>query len=124
MRKTQSSEAILALIQSQSKALSPTEIGEKLLHNCDRVTIYRVIERLLLEDQIHKIIAPDGGVKYAACPPNNMKHSHHHVHFYCKKCEVVQCLHQVDIPEISLPENFQLEDSQLITSGICPSCIE
>ena len=56
MRNTTAKSEIQELILSSSVALSHTEIKEVTKGLCDRVTIYRVLERLVEEGIIHKII--------------------------------------------------------------------
>ena len=54
-RNTTAKTEIQDLIVSSSVALSPSEIQKSLEGLCDRVTIYRVLERLMVEGVIHKI---------------------------------------------------------------------
>jgi Fur family ferric uptake transcriptional regulator len=119
-RNTQAKTEILHLIQQSKGALSHAELQELLDGLCDRVTIYRVLERLLNEDKIHKAITTDGIVKYAAC--QSVEHHHHnHVHFNCIKCNTISCLNGVE-PQIQLPSEYKVETSNFTLSGICPSC--
>lgn len=66
-RTTNAKTEIQELIVSSSVALSHSEIQKSLEGLCDRVTIYRVLERLMEEGVIHKIVNIDGVVKYAGC---------------------------------------------------------
>ncbi|NLN33378.1 MAG: Fur family transcriptional regulator [Flavobacteriaceae bacterium] len=124
-RNTPASTAVLNLIQESKIALSHAEIQERLAGLCDRVTIYRVLERLTEDGLIHKIINSDASLKYASC--SNCDHSkstepaHNHVHFSCLKCKSVVCLENVQ-PEIILPEKYQLIEVNFTVSGICPNC--
>ena len=78
-RNTTAKTAVLELITNSDVALSHIEIQKTIGDLCDRVTIYRILSRLLTDDLIHKIATPDGTVKYAAC-----NHQHHdqkkHIH--------------------------------------------
>jgi Fur family ferric uptake transcriptional regulator len=116
IRNTQAKTEILHLIQKSNKALSHPEIQELLNGLCDRVTIYRVLERLLKEDKIHKAITTEGVVKYAACDASD-----HHIHFNCTKCNITSCLAGVE-PNIQLPLEYKIENSNFSLSGICPLC--
>jgi Fur family ferric uptake transcriptional regulator len=82
-RTTTAKTEIQDLIVSSSVALSHSEIQKSLQGLCDRVTIYRVLERLMEEGVIHKIVNVDGVVKYAGCHSCSVKHSHNHIHFSC-----------------------------------------
>ncbi len=66
-RTTTAKTEIQELIVSSSVALSHTEIQKSLEGLCDRETIFSVLERLMEEGVIHKIINVDGVVKYAGC---------------------------------------------------------
>ena len=123
-RNTPSKTAILELITNSSVALSQIEIQNTLNGLCDRVTIYRVLDRLVNEDAIHKIATPDGTVKYASCnhhQSDNHNHSHQHVHFNCEKCLEVTCLDHIE-PVFKIPENYKVKEMNFTLTGICPNC--
>ncbi|HJR99503.1 MAG TPA: transcriptional repressor [Flavobacterium sp.] len=122
-RNTTAKKAILELIQNSEVALSHAEIQKLNNELCDRVTIYRVLDRLVTEDLIHKIATPDGTVKYAACHHEDDKHQHihNHVHFSCEKCHAVICLDTVE-PSYTIPENYLVNQVHFTLSGLCPEC--
>ena len=120
-RKTLAKTEIQKLISSSSFALSHSEIQSSLNGLCDRVTIYRVLDRLLAEGQIHKIVNVDGSVKYAACHSCSEKHNHDHLHFSCQKCKSVTCLESVE-PSYQLPMNYKVSEMNFMLSGLCPQC--
>ncbi len=123
IRNTASKTAILELITNSEVALSQIEIQNTLNGFCDRVTIYRVLDRLVNEDLVHKIATPDGTIKYASC--NHLHeihtHSHHHVHFSCEKCLAVTCLENVE-PVFKIPENYKVKEMNFTLTGLCPKC--
>lgn len=123
-RNTIAKSAIFELIKKSEVALSHIEIQRLTGNLCDRVTIYRVLDRLIAEDVIHKIATSDGTVKYASCNHNqdNHQHTHNHVHFSCEKCKSVTCLDSVE-PVFVLPENYLVKQLNFTLSGLCPSCI-
>ncbi len=120
-RNTAAKTEIQELILASKSALSHTEIQNLLNGLCDRVTIYRVLERLTNEGLIHKIINIDGVVKYAACHSCEGKHSHNHIHFSCQKCKTVTCLEGVE-PSYTMPKNYKVNEMNFTLSGICPQC--
>lgn len=124
-RNTAARSAILDLINDSHVALSQPAIQHKLNGLCDRVTIYRVLDRLLDDGLIHKIVNVNGVVNYAACNSCNHKHEHghehEHIHFSCRVCGELTCLDHV-IPSFSLPEGFQAEETFFTISGICKNC--
>lgn len=132
-RNTAARTAILNLIKESEVALSQPAIQHQLNGLCDRVTIYRVLDRLSEEGLIHKIVNVNGVVNYAACNTcshtNGEKgeqtdsHSHEHIHFSCRVCESLTCLDQT-IPTFQLPAGFSSEETFFTVSGVCNNCKE
>jgi Fur family transcriptional regulator, ferric uptake regulator len=124
IRNTTSKFEIQNLITNSKVALSHTEIQAATKGLCDRVTIYRVLDRLVEEGQIHKIINVDGVVKYAnchSCTDHTHTHAHAHVHFSCQKCKSVTCLTDVE-PAFKLPKKYKVSEMNFTLSGLCPQC--
>lgn len=121
-RNTTAKSVILNLLTQSKVALSHAEIQTLTDGICDRVTIYRVLDRLVNEDLIHKIVNLEGTIKYANCSQCQGTHSHNHVHFSCQKCQLVTCLEDVK-PSFTMPKNYQIKEINFTISGICPNCI-
>lgn len=122
-RNTKSKTAILELIKNSDVALSHPEIEERLGGICDRVTIYRVLERLEEEGEIHKIATLEGALKYASCHACTEAYHHdNHIHFCCEKCHSVTCIDEVH-PNFNLPENYRINTVSFTVSGLCPNCV-
>ena len=96
IRNTPAKKIILDLILKSDVALSHSEIQHFTAGVCDRVTIYRILERLINEDLIHKSVNIDGLIKYAACNHASDNHYHQHVHFSCQICNLVTCLNNIE----------------------------
>ena len=123
-RNTKAKQAVLDEIMNSSFALSQPDIFDKLQGSCDRVTVYRVLDRLVAENKIHKIVNIDGTINYAPCHtcPTTSAHDHDHLHFSCVVCKRLECLEEQHI-DIRLPENYQIKEIFFTISGICPSCV-
>lgn len=121
-RNTIAKTRISNLLSQSNVALSHAEIQLSLDGLCDRVTIYRVLDRLVEEDLVHKVVNVDGGVKYASCQHCEITHNHNHIHFSCQKCKSVTCIKDVQ-PSFKLPKNYKVTDVNFTVSGICPQCI-
>lgn len=122
IRNTVAKTQILNVITNSAMALSHSEIQTMLDGLCDRVTIYRVLDRLVAEDLIHKVVNIDGGVKYASCHSCTTAHHHNHVHFSYQKCKSVTCLADVE-PSFNLPKNYKVSEINFTVSGLCPRCV-
>jgi len=125
IRNTHAKTEILNVIIDSEVALSHSDIQKKLGDLCNRVTTYRVLERLENEGLVHKIVNIDGVVNFAKCSGRckEGKHFHNHLHFNCKECHSVTCIENM-IPEISLPPDFIAQEYNFIVSGICPKCVK
>lgn len=122
MRNTVAKQAILEILNNSETALSQTEVQQILPQGlCNRVTIYRVLDRLVKENLIHEITNIDGVVKYANCKKCNRNHSHQHLHFSCENCNSVTCIENVE-PQFNLPMEYEIKKINFMVSGICPSC--
>jgi Fur family ferric uptake transcriptional regulator len=124
-RNTIAKTKILDLISQSDVALSHAEIQSSLDGLCDRVTIYRVLDRLVEEGLAHKVVNIEGGVKYAfcaECTETSHHHAHNHIHFSCQKCKSVTCVDDVE-PLFKLPENYIVNEVNFTVSGVCPECI-
>jgi len=121
-RNTIAKIQIQDLLTKSSEALSPNEILKLLNGVCDKVTIYRVLDRLLESGQIHKIVNFDGALKYARCHSCSIVHKHNHIHFSCERCKSVTCLEDVE-PTFKLPKNYKVSQVNFMVSGLCPLCL-
>lgn len=122
-RNTKAKQAILDEINQSPYALSQPELFDRLKGLCDRVTIYRVLDRLVLEHKIHRIVNVDGTLNYAPCfsCETAHSHSHDHLHFSCTNCKKLECLTEQHI-HIILAKGYQVNELFLTISGLCPSC--
>ena len=123
MRNTVAKKEILQVLTNTTVALSHIEIKAALNGLCDRVTIYRVLDRLIEEGVIHKIVNIDGVIKYALCNTctSTHAHSHNHVHFSCTNCKMVSCIDSVN-PTLVLPQNYMVVEVNFMVTGLCPAC--
>ena len=122
-RNTKAKQAVLNEIANSSFALSQPELFERVKGTCDRVTVYRVLDRLVTENKIHKIVNIDGTINYAHCAScdESHTHAHDHLHFSCVKCKKIECLEE-QLIHVKLPDTYQIKELFLTISGTCPSC--
>ena len=122
-RNTVAKTEIQRLVETSEVALSHADIQTALNGLCDRVTIYRVLDRLVEDGNIHKVVNVDGVVRYAGCHTCEEGHDHHHnhVHFSCNNCKSVTCLDDV-VPLFKLPRKYKVKEVNFTVSGLCPAC--
>ncbi|MFK7900447.1 MAG: Fur family transcriptional regulator [Cyclobacteriaceae bacterium] len=113
---------ILKLIETEKNALSHQEIQKELGDLCNRVTIYRALDRLIQKREVHKVIDTNGVSKYAGCNHScEHEHNHDHIHFSCQVCKKTTCLENVSL-QFNLPDNYTLKETNFTMSGVCNQC--
>lgn len=121
-RNTTAKTAVTEILSKSKTALSHTEIHKLTADLCDRVTIYRILDRLVNDDIVHKIVDLDGTVKYAKCHHAHPVTIHNHAHFSCENCHEITCLESVK-PSYIIPHNYKVNDINFTLSGLCPNCL-
>ncbi len=104
---------------------------ETRLETLDRSSILRVLTSLCDHGLVHVMEDGRGVSKYEACHDSGHHHDHrewhiaedlHHAHFYCEKCGKVYCLEDVMVPQIEVPEGFEVRGVNFMLKGLCPRC--
>ncbi len=119
-RNTAAKIKILSIIRNSESALSRSEIQFVINGLCDRITVYRVLNRLVREGLIHQVINVDGGINYAISDTESC--NRYHIHFSCQKCQSITCMSDVE-PVFHLPENYRINSVNFTVSGLCPRCL-
>lgn len=123
LRVTNSRQDVLnAFIQSES-ALS-LGILEGEFPQYDRVTLYRTLNSFLDSGILHKIPNDLGtatyGLCHTTCGPE--EHQHDHIHFKCNECGKLECLDDMQVPEVKVPDGYKVMQTNLIVDGVCATC--
>jgi Fur family ferric uptake transcriptional regulator len=123
LKKTAPRLRVLSMMYSKNTATSQPDL-ENVMHDIDRVTLYRILNVFEEKGIIHKVFDLDGTANYAVCHSDCEANHHHdeHVHFNCTVCKNVYCLNELSLPSITLPAGFKLESFTLYASGLCPKC--
>ncbi len=124
LRNTSCREEILDIFLQKNFALSHSDIEANVHEDFDRVTVYRTLKTFLDKGLIHKVLDDEGVTKYALCKEkcSHTEHHHEHVHFKCTECGQTNCLDNVQIPVIALPNGYNLKETSLLMQGICKIC--
>jgi Fur family ferric uptake transcriptional regulator len=124
LRTTQVRIDILDFFIKTESALSHADLENHFEKKLDRVTIYRTLNSFLENGILHKVPDDSGVAKYALCKHDGIEHTHDddHVHFKCKQCDKIECLHDIEIPKLILPEKYRLVSANLLIEGICAVC--
>jgi Fur family transcriptional regulator, ferric uptake regulator len=108
---------ILRVLVEARLPLSEKEIEKSMISGCNRTTVYRNLTTLADKGIIHRVLA-EGVVKYKYISDNG----HEHVHFKCRGCKQVTCLHEIPVQDYSLPEGFIGKENQFLVVGVCKQC--
>lgn len=124
LRVTSCRRDVLATFIQKKVALSHADLEEALKESFDRVTIYRTLKTFLESDLIHKVLDDSGTTKYALCTHDKAEehHDHEHVHFKCEICGKTNCIQEITLPKITLPEGYIGKEKSLLVMGICKDC--
>lgn len=122
LRNTPVRTEVFTILKKSDAALSNHDIEQKMADNVDRVTLYRTLQKFLEHGVVHQI--EDGGQLFYALCSNCEIHNHqdNHLHFKCTNCDTIQCLHQSNKIEFSLPKGYQINSMKILLEGKCASC--
>lgn len=124
LRGTAARRDVLSVFEANAqRALSSSDVEESL-STIDRITLYRTLRSFEEAGLIHQVADGTGKVKFALCGHQCGEQEHHdtHAHFRCVVCGNTNCLHAVTIPELRLPKDYQMNDAQLVITGVCANC--
>ena len=111
-------KALASSMQPQSLA----ELERRIL-TIDKSNIFRALTLFREHHLVHAIEGSSEGTKYELCHSHSQDHDDDlHPHFYCEKCQRTYCLEGTEIPEISLPPEFEAHNINIMIKGICPHC--
>lgn len=122
IRPTANRILVIRELLSTHNPLSMTDLEDRL-ETLEKSSIFRVLTLLLEHGLVHAIEDGRGIVKYEIC------HGHGHCtindmhpHFYCENCLKVFCLEEIPLPEIALPDGFEVKSVNYMLKGLCPEC--
>lgn len=96
---------------------------ERRILTIDKSGIFRSLMLFRDHHLVHALEDGEGGVKYELC------HSHddeedddQHVHFYCERCHEIYCLYDMPVPQVEVPEGYEVRSVNYLIKGLCPKC--
>ncbi len=120
-RPTAVRTAVLGVLLNAGSALTHPEVLEKLksLGEFDRVTVYRVLDWLVIHGLAHKVAGTGRACRFQATHPDT---THRHAHFQCIECGKICCLTEIEPELANLPKHFTVESIELNIKGVCDDC--
>lgn len=111
-------------ISEHYSPISMKELETKL-QTIDKSSIFRTLILFREHHIVHQMEDGNDIVRYEICRSNDADiDSDMHAHFYCQCCHHTVCLPEMAIPEINLPDGYQLKNVNFMLKGICPTCAE
>ena len=92
------------------------------LGTADPSSVFRALTLFSQKGLLHLIDDGSGVQKYCVCHCPDHHHHSGHIHFTCTLCHKTFCLTEVPIPSVPIPQGFEIEESEYIIKGLCPSC--
>lgn len=109
-------------LEKAHRPLSLRELEDRM-PTAERSTIFRALTLLLQHHLVHDIEDGSGSLRYEICTSDDHhEHDDRHIHFYCEHCHRTYCLHNTRIPQVDLPEGFQMTSINYMVKGLCPTC--
>lgn len=123
-RNTRHKQSVIDLLSVTGQALSADDVHERLDKGPNRVTVYRILDRLEKEGLAHQVVGMNGKAYYSLCEHDcsDDGHVHNHAHFQCRKCLEMSCL-EIE-PHLPKHGEHLIEDQQVLLIGICAACRE
>jgi Fur family ferric uptake transcriptional regulator len=117
---------VMAVIGSRKAPVSAPQIFKALTRDrpVNRVTIYRILERLVDKGLVERLGGAGRGVFYGLAPSENHPA---HPHFYCQCCGAMYCLGPlspgVDVRGLAGSLAGEIRTVEVRLSGICRECL-
>lgn len=120
-RSTPTKEAVIAVLNASTRAMSQEAIEQKIEIEIDRATVYRALNQFCTDGIIHKIVADDGKQYFAVCKKCDVEAlPDNHFHFRCTKCQTIECM--PSLVNFSLPQTYTVEKFNCVLVGTCGNC--
>ena len=88
---------------------------EGALPTVDRSTLFRTLTLFVEHGLLQTVDDGSGQQKYCL-------HTHRHVHLTCSICGKTICMENVEIPEVPVPEGFEVRHVSYVIQGVCAHC--
>lgn len=104
------------------RPMSLSELEYKIL-TIDKSGIFRTLTLFKEHHLVHVIEDGGEGVRYELCHSHSHKHDDDvHVHFFCEHCHKTYCFENIKIPQVDLPDGYEMTTVNYVIKGRCPEC--
>lgn len=95
---------------------------EEVLPTVDKSTLFRTLSLFSDSHLLDTIDDGTGSQKYCLRSAEDPLSGVRHIHFSCRVCQKTVCLTNIPLPEVSLPDGFEVENVEYVAKGVCPKC--
>ncbi len=115
------------LLVAQALAASDSLLSlsdlEILLDTVPKSTIFRTLTLFLEHRLVHCVEDGDGSFRYELCSGSHDCYiGDMHTHFYCEVCRKTFCFKDVQIPQVQMPDGFEMHSINYMVKGVCNKC--
>lgn len=122
VRPTPNRIIIIKALSEAGRPMSMTELEIKI-PTIDKSNIFRTLSLFDEKHMVHRIDDGSEAVRFELCKSGHEdRDDDMHPHFYCEKCDKTFCIEDVPIPEVPVPENYEVHTVNFVMKGICPDC--
>lgn len=125
VRPTANRILIARSLSLAGRPMSMSEL-EYEIDSIDKSNIFRALTAFKKAHMVHTIEDGSDNVKYELCHSHD-EHEHDndlHAHFYCEKCHRTFCLENIPVPDVALPQGYNVVSTNFVIKGTCPDCSE
>ena len=97
---------------------------EEALPTVDKSTLFRTLNLFSDSHLLDEIDDGSGSQKYCQRNADDPLSEVRHIHFSCRICHRTVCLTNIPLPEVTLPEGFEVDNVEYVVKGVCPKCIK
>jgi Fur family transcriptional regulator, ferric uptake regulator len=121
LRHTAPRVAVMRVLLEAACPLTHHQIAERLGSEApNKTTIYRILMSLVETDLVHKVFVQERQWHFELA--HHCSEHQCHPHFTCTRCQRTECLHDVAIPLVELPEGLTMQRQQIQIEGLCSHC--
>lgn len=122
IRPTANRTMIFSILAESLRPMSMSEI-ETELDSIDKSNISRALGIFKEKHLVHVIEDGSDNVKYELCHSEMGEQDEDlHAHFYCESCKKTICMENIPVPDVELPQGYDMYSANFVIKGICLDC--
>ncbi len=115
----------IVVVEALASSMLPQSLAEleRRIQTIDKSNIFRALTLFREQHLTHAIEGGNDGTRYELCHSHSQDHDDdQHPHFYCEVCQQTYCLDGVEVPQVAVPQGFEIRSVNFMIKGICPHC--